>query len=166
LKQNAYWKVLIITAAFFTSPVLVVSQTRAPALTLRDVNGGTFRLSDHKGKVVLINFWATWCPPCRAEIPDLVKKQREYRSQGLKIVGITYPPEKLSAVRKFVARMKINYPVALGTEKTKRLFTSSETLPITVIIDRQGNVVDIVEGILLPEEFEDKVKPLILQASH
>lgn len=166
MKQNACCKVLVLAVAFFISPVLVGSQTKAPALTLRDVNGGTFRLSDHKGKVLLINFWATWCPPCRAEIPELIKKQREYRSRGLKIVGITYPPEKLSAVRKFVARVKVNYPVALGTEKTKRLFTSSETLPITVIIDRRGNVVDIVEGILLPEEFDDKVKPLILQASH
>ena len=157
-------KLLLIIALFLLSPISVHSQTKAPALSLRDTKGRTFRLSDHKGKVVLINFWATWCPPCRAEIPDLIKMQAQYRSRGLQIVGITYPPQKLSEVRKFAARLRINYPVVLGSRRTKLLFTASETLPVTVVIDRAGNVVDIIEGILLPEEFENKIKPLILNS--
>jgi|ERR1700752_797679 len=159
-------KVFLIGALLLVSPAPVRSQTRAPALSLKDIHGRTFRLRDLKGKVVLINFWATWCPPCRAEIPDLIKLQTQYGSQGLRIVGITYPPEKLSAVRKYRAKLRINYPLALGTKSTKLLFTSSETLPLTVVIDRNGNVVEIIEGILLPEEFENKVKPLIVQARH
>src|SRR4029079_6303779 len=76
-------------------------EPNAPQLTLTDLNGRTVRLSDYHGKVVLINFWATWCPPCRAEMPDLVKLQREHGKEGLQIIGITYPPEKKTRVRRF-----------------------------------------------------------------
>jgi len=134
---------------------------KAPALILRDLEGRNLRLTDYKGKVVLINFWATWCPPCRAEVPDLVKWQREYRGRGLQIIGVTYPPQTTKEVRRFVRNLKVNYPVALGTKQTKALFFQGETLPVSVIIDREGNVRDIIEGILLPEEFEQKIKPLL-----
>ena len=136
----------------------------APPLALKNLQGRTIRLSDYKGKVVLLNFWTTWCPPCRAEIPDLVRWQREYKRQGLQVIGITYPPEKLGEVRRFVRKFGVNYPVALGTKETKALFYQGENLPITVVIDREGNVRDLIEGILLPEEFEQKIKPLLRQA--
>ncbi len=137
------------------------SVRKAPALTLKDTQHRTFHLSDYKGKVVLLNFWATWCPPCRAEMPDLIKLQREYGAHGLQVIGITYPPEDIRAVRRFIKRLRINYPIASGTKETKALFDQSETLPLTVVIDRNGNIQDRIEGILLPEEFEQKVKPLL-----
>ena len=162
MKRTGWIRVVVLISLVFITPVMVLSQTvTAPALILKDTKGGTFRLRDHKGKVVLINFWATWCPPCRAEIPELIKWQRQYRSAGLQVVGITYPPQKLSVVRSFRAKLKINYPLALGTRATKLLFTRSETLPLTIVIDRAGNIVEIIEGILLPEEFENKVRPLL-----
>lgn len=133
----------------------------APALTLRDLRGRAVRLSDYRGKVVLLNFWATWCAPCRAESPDLVKLQRDYAGRGLQVVGITYPPESRAAVRRFVRSFKLNYPVLAGTRATKSLFVASQTLPFTVVIDREGRVRATVEGILLPEEFEEKIKPLL-----
>lgn len=165
MTRTVWSKVSLIVGLFLISSALVLAQTKAPALSLKDIKGQTFRLSDHKGKVVLINFWATWCPPCRAEIPELIKMQKKYRSQGLQIVGITYPPEKLGRVRQFRRRLRMNYPVMLGSKSTKVLFSSSETLPLTIVIDRTGNVVEIIEGILLPEEFEDKIKPLIFDTS-
>jgi|ERR1041384_583562 peroxiredoxin len=137
---------------------------KAPALTLNDIQGRSIRVSDYKGKVVLLNFWATWCPPCRAEMPDLVKLQREYAKQGLQVVGVTYPPETVKEVQRFVRKLGVNYPIALGTKATKSLFAQTETLPITVVIDREGNVRDTIEGILLPDEFDQKVKPLLKQA--
>lgn len=134
---------------------------KAPVLALRDLHGRTLRLSDYKGKVVLLNFWATWCPPCRKEIPDLIKMQREYRRDGLQVIGITYPPERKDRVRGFVKRLRINYPVTFGSKKTKFLFDQSETLPITIIIDRNGDIREVIEGIIFPEEFEQKIKPLL-----
>lgn len=153
-------KVLIFL--LLLSPIAATAQgTKAPALVLKDLRGRRVRLSDFKGRVVLLNFWAEWCPPCRAEIPDLVQWQREYRSRGLQVIGITYPPTDRIAVRQFARTLKINYPVVFGTAETKARFDQSETLPITVIIDRDGNIREIITGVILPEEFETKIEPLL-----
>ena len=139
----------------------IAQSAKKVELVLKDINGRTLRLADYKGKVLLINFWATWCAPCRSEIPELVKLQSKYKAQDLRIVGITYPPEDVSEVRQYVKNAKVNYPVAIGTKATKAMFTASETLPITVVIDRDGNVQHIIEGILYSDEFDEKVKPLL-----
>ncbi len=157
----------MLRAAVFASMLLALphialgQDTKALSLTLKTIEGRTVRLSDYRGKVVLINFWATWCPPCRAEIPDLVKFQKEYGKDGLQIIGITYPPEQRARVRRFTRRLKINYPVALGTRETKASFSADETLPLTVIIGREGTIRGIIAGILLPEEFNEQIKPLL-----
>src|SRR5215470_15121924 len=100
----------------------------APKLELKDVEGRALRLSDYKGKVVLLNFWATWCAPCRAEAPDMVKWQRQYKSKGLQVIGVTYPPEELAEVREFIKSIKVNYLIALGAEQTKAMFDKGEIL--------------------------------------
>lgn len=147
-------------------PVSVLAQASVPAphIVLKDLRGRNVRLADFKGKVVLLNFWATWCPPCKAEIPELVKWQREYKRKGLQVIGATYPPTNRRKVQSFVRQMKMNYPVWLGTKATKALFDPGETLPFTVVIDREGNVRTTIEGILLPEEFDEKVRPLLRQS--
>lgn len=146
-------------------PVFIFAQSnqsdKVPDLSLKDLKGKTVKIEDFKGKVVLLNFWATWCPPCLAEIPELIKWQKEYENQGLQIIGITYPPTNRSAVRNFVRKNKINYPILFGSNKTKAIFDSGETMPFTVIIDRKGRVKDFVKGIIFAEEFEEKVKPLL-----
>ena len=143
--------------------VAAYAQASQPAkLALKDIHGRALSLSDYRGSVVLVNFWATWCVPCGAEIPDLIKLQRKYRNRGLRIIGVTYPPEKLSEVRRFARQLRMNYRVALGTKASKSLFTPSETLPFSVIIDRDGVVRDLIEGIMYAEEFNQKVKPLLL----
>ena len=155
-------KIILLVALMLFVNAACLGQDSAPMeMTLKDIQGRYVRLSDYRGKVVLINFWATWCPPCRKEIPDLVKLQRDYGSRGLQVIGVTYPPQKLAEVRRFVQRTKMNYPVALGTKETKFLFSSTETLPLTIVIGTDGTIRDIIEGILLPEEFEQKIKPLL-----
>lgn len=119
------------------------------------------RLDDYKGKVVLLNFWATWCPPCRAEIPGLIKMQHRYRRKGLQVISITYPPERAGEITRFMRKLGVDYPILTGTKATKALFDQSETLPVTIVIDRRGNARECIEGILLPKEFDQKIKPLL-----
>ncbi|MDT5061029.1 MAG: hypothetical protein QOH63_1488 [Acidobacteriota bacterium] len=155
-------RVFLLVILLAALPTVAFAQTeKAPLLTLKDVRGRALKLSSYKGKVVLLNFWATWCPPCRAEMPDLINMQRLYRSRGLQVIGITYPPEEIGEVRRFIRKLGVNYPIALGTKETKALFDESETLPVTIVVDREGNVRERIEGILLPEEFEQKIKPLL-----
>ena len=143
------------------SLVLGQGEKPAPKLELKDVEGRALRLSDYEGKVVLLNFWATWCAPCRAEMPDLVKWQRQYKSKGLQVIGVTYPPEELAEVREFIKSIKVNYPIALGEEQTKALFDKGEILPVTIVIDKKGMIREVIQGIIFQEEFDEKVKPLL-----
>ena len=153
---------IIFSVWVIALPITVSAQVKqAPSVVLKDLRGRSVRLDSYKGKVVLVNFWATWCPPCRAEMPDLVKWQRQFRSKGFQVIGITYPPTYVREVRRFTRRIGVNYPILLGREKTKALFGFSPTMPFTIIIDREGQIRDRIEGILLPEEFEQKVKPLL-----
>jgi thiol-disulfide isomerase/thioredoxin len=152
---------MLVTALALSIGVSGQEAAKAPALILKTLQGRKLNLSGYRGKVVLLNFWATWCPPCRAEMPDLIKMQREYRGRGLQVIGITYPPEEIGEVRQFVRKLKVNYPIALGAKETRALFSQSETLPLTIVIDREGNIRQRIEGILLPEEFEQKIKPLL-----
>lgn len=133
----------------------------APAFELKDIKGRTLRLSDYKGKVVLLNFWATWCVPCRAEMPDLVKLQNEYRSKGLQIVGLTYPDYTRAAVRNVVRRLRLNYPILLGSRGIADKYDVGEVMPTTIVIDREGRIRTRILGILEPDEFEQSVKPLL-----
>ena len=154
---------LLLAFSLLVTPAVNLAQAPRPAppVVLKDLNGRTVRLTDFKGKVVLLNFWATWCPPCRAEIPELLRWQREHEGKGLQIVGVTYPPTNRRRVRSFLRAFKIDYPVLLGDKKTKALFDRGETLPFSVVIDREGKVRENIEGIVLPEEFDEKVKPLL-----
>ncbi len=154
-------KSILLSILVSTYPQAASSQTqRVPAFALKDVRGRMVRLSDYKGKVVLLNFWATWCVPCRVEIPELVKLQKEYQGQGLQIVGITVQKYQQRTVRSLAKRLAINYPILFGTQKVTRLFGLGEVLPVTIIIDREGIMRDRILGIMELEEFEEKVKPL------
>jgi hypothetical protein len=94
-------------------------------------------------------------------MPDLIRLQGKYRTNGLQVIGITYPPEKMREVRRFAGSIGVNYPIAIGTAATKSRFSKDETLPLTVVIDRHGKVRNLIQGILLPEEFDEKVRPLL-----
>jgi thiol-disulfide isomerase/thioredoxin len=153
--------IALLVLLVVSPPATLGQPQKAPSLALKDLRGRAHRLEDYRGKVVLLNFWATWCPPCRAEVPDLVRWQREYGKAGLQVIGVTYPPTDRTQVRRFLRRHRVTYPVLLGSKETKALFVEGETLPVTVVIDREGNVRERIEGILLPEEFEEKVRPLL-----
>jgi thiol-disulfide isomerase/thioredoxin len=133
----------------------------APAFTLKNLRGRTARLSDYKDKVVLINLWATWCAPCLAEMPELVKLQKEHGSRGLQVIGVTYPNDRRSSVRSMVRKFELNYPVLFGTPELLDAYQIGEILPVTIIVDRNGKIRDRILGIIEPEDFREKVAPLL-----
>lgn len=137
----------------------------APAWELKDLEGKPVKLSDFKGKVVLLTFWATWCPPCRTEIPDLIAMQNQYRDQGLVVVGISLDQTGAATVKSFATRMKINYPIVMGDEKTAEAYGNVEAIPSTFYIDREGNVAGVHTGGTDKATFEDAVKPLLAKSA-
>ena len=136
----------------------------APAWELKDLDGKAVKLSDFKGKVVLLNFWATWCPPCREEIPALIALQNQYKDRGLVVIGVALDSPGAAKVKAFADRMKINYPVVMGDAKTLEAYGNFQAIPTTFFIDRAGNVAGQHEGGADQALFEAAVKPLLEKA--
>ena len=132
----------------------------APDMAARTIDGRHIRLSDLRGKVVLLNFWATWCPPCRAEVPDLVRLQEKYQD-SLVIVGISEDEGDLDAVTRFVAEHRINYPVVMSTPAIAQMFPDIVSLPTTILVDRDGHVAQRHIGMLDPRRTELEVMATI-----
>jgi thiol-disulfide isomerase/thioredoxin len=132
----------------------------APAFTLTDLDGKRLSSADWRGKAVLINFWATWCGPCRAEIPDLIRLQEKYPDKLL-IVGLSQdldPPEK---VKEFAREMKMNYPVAMSSEEIERKFGGVFGLPTSFVIDTAGRIVQKHIGLRNPLLYETEIRALL-----
>jgi thiol-disulfide isomerase/thioredoxin len=142
-----------VTLRFFKDPATV------PDFTVVDLDGRRVSLADARGKVVIVNFWATWCPPCRAEIPALVALQEKYRDRLL-IIGISEDEGGPEMVKQYVAEQKINYPVALTTPEVSRLFPGVGALPTSFIIDREQRIVQKHVGMLNPLTTELETRSL------
>ena len=160
MKHNA----IIAFAALLLTPCLTskgAEPQRAPEWQLQSVEGKTVKLSDFKGKVVLLNFWATWCPPCRAEIPDLISLQQQYSPQGLVVIGVAMDQGGATVVKPFLKKMDVNYPVVLGDQKIAQLYGGIEVVPTTFVIDRRGQLVNQLRGAVGRPNFEAAIKPLL-----
>lgn len=138
-------------AVAFTAAALssqIVPNMPAPAFSIKALNGKTITLDSLKGKVAVLNFWATWCPPCRAEIPDFVAFYNANSSKGLEILGISVDTATASQVPGFVRNNKIPYPVAMFTEKIVRDYGPIDSIPTTFIVDKNGRVRHAEVGIV------------------
>src|SRR6185437_4440778 len=119
---------------------------RAPGFSLQDASGATLKLSDYRGKVVLLNFWATWCAPCQEEIPWFNEFERDYKSRDFAVVGVSLDQHGWDAVKPYIARLKVNYRVAVGDAMIAQLYGNVEGLPTTFLIDREGRIARIHLG--------------------
>lgn len=113
---------------------------QAPEFTLEDLKGSKISLSNLSGKVVLLNVWATWCGPCKKEIPDFIEAYEQYKDKGLEIIGISVDRISQSKVLQFTEKYKINYPVAMTTSKLTKDYGPFPAIPVTIIIDRNGKI--------------------------
>jgi thiol-disulfide isomerase/thioredoxin len=130
----------------------------APDFTLQSLDGKSMRLSDLRGKAVLLNFWATWCSPCKIEMPWFIELQKQYGSQGLQIVGVAMDDSSKEDIAKFASDMGVNYPVLLGKEAVGEAYGGVPALPETFFIGRDGKIVDKIIGLKGKAEIEDAIK--------
>lgn len=128
--------------------------------SIKDLDGKTLSTADWKGKVVLVNFWATWCGPCRAEIPDLVALQNKYRDQLL-VVGISEDEGPVDGVRKFAEQYKVNYPIAMTSPEVEKQFPGIVALPTTFFLDKDGRIAQKHVGMLHARETEATARLLV-----
>lgn len=119
----------------------------APDFALRDATGANLRLSAYKGKVVLLNFWATWCHGCTLEIPWLIQFQKTYKGRGFAVIGVSMDDDGWKAVRPFIGSEKVNYPVVVGNEKMAKPY-GLDAMPMTFLIDRQGRIAATSVGVI------------------
>lgn len=134
----------------------------APDLTMETLDGRQINLSEQKGKVILVNFWATWCSPCRKEIPDLINLYSTFQSEGLMVVGIAVDAEGASVVQPFVKKQRINYPIVVDTARTiESHFDAMYGLPTTYVVNANGQIVQRVLGIFPTEKMKPKLKEML-----
>lgn|SRR5208282_417508 len=140
-------------------PSTGLSQSKlAPDFSLQALDGTTVRLSDLRGKAVLLNFWATWCGPCKIEMPWFVDLQNQYGSQGLQIVGVAMDDASKEDIGKFAKDMGVNYPILIGKEAVGDQYGGVPALPESFLISRDGKIVDKIIGLRGKAEIEDAVK--------
>jgi len=150
---------VIACAARVGNPLL---NKPAPDFALVDLNGQTLRLAAYRGKVVLLNFWATWCAPCQVEMPVFAAWQRQHGPQGLQVIGISMDDDAAPA-RRLVERLKLNYPVAVGDERIGVRYGGVLGLPLTFLIDRDGVARARFQGETDMKVIENRLKTLLAQ---
>ena len=137
----------------------------APVWELSDVEGKSISSTNYAGKVVLLTFWATWCPPCRLEVPGLISLQKKFEKSDFTVVGISLDETGPKAVQPFLREFGINYPVLLGNEKVVGDFGGLQGIPTTYVIDRQGTIVAGFLGLTPEADLEKSIAPLLESAT-
>ena len=133
----------------------------APDFALQSLDGKTVHLSDFRGKAVVLNFWATWCAPCKIEMPWFVDFQKEYGPQGLQLVGVAMDDASPSDIADFAKQMNVNYPILVGKEAVGQSYGGIPFMPETFYIDRNGKIIDNAFGLKSKSEIEDDMKRII-----
>ena len=145
----------------YTEQFLQSERTPAPEFALKDANGATVTLAGYRGQVVLLNFWATWCVPCRAEMPWFQEFERSYKDRGFAVLGASMDEEGWGVVKPFVDEHKINYRMTIATAQMSELYGGIASLPTTFMIDREGRIAAIHTGLVSKSTYVKKIEELL-----
>jgi peroxiredoxin len=132
-----------------------------PDFALKDATGAVVKLSDYKGKVVLLNFWATWCGPCKIEIPWFMDFQKTYKDRDFAVLGVSMDEDGWDSVKPYVDEHKMNYRVLLGNDQVSQLFGSIDSLPTTIVIDREGRIASMHVGLVAKNTYQKEIEQLL-----
>lgn len=162
------WRVFALSLAVLVAVTAGCKQTPPVSkdakmlnFTLTDINNRQVDMRQHLGKVVIVDFWDTWCGPCRRGIPEFVELYNQYNSKGLEIVGVAFGRNGLDAVKKFTADYKISYTSALFNEEARGIYGSPPSIPTTYIINQNGEVAEKIVGYRPKAYFEQKIRELL-----
>ncbi len=133
----------------------------APAFKLKDSEGKDVQLSEYKGKVVLLNFWATWCGPCKIEIPWFIEFEQKFKDKGFAVVGVAMDEEGWEVVKPYITSKKVNYRILQGTDQTAELYGGVDSLPTTFLIDKNGKIAGVHIGLVSKSEYEKDINALL-----
>jgi peroxiredoxin len=144
-------------------PALKAEKDRkaAPHFTLKDATGAAVDLADYQGKVVLLNFWATWCGPCKIEIPWFIDFQQRYKDRDFAVIGVSMDDDGWQSVKPYVAEHKINYRIVIGTEEISQQYGGVEALPTTFILDREGRIASRHVGLVSKSDYQNEIVHLL-----
>jgi len=140
------------------------SRKAAPDFTLKDSQDADVTLSSYKGKVVLLDFWATWCHGCQIEIPWYMAFQTKYKDRGLAVIGVSMDDDGWKSVNPYLEQKKLNYPVVIGDQTLAKRY-GVEDLPVTLLIDRKGEIADLHAGMVDKDDFEREIQKLLQEKS-
>jgi cytochrome c biogenesis protein CcmG/thiol:disulfide interchange protein DsbE len=156
----------VVPARSASSVATVTARKAAPALSLKDASGKAHRLSDYKGQVVLLDFWATWCTGCKLEIPWFMEFDKKYKSEGLTSIGVAVDEEGWKTVKPYLSDHPITYPVVLGDfHVLEKTFGLPASLPVTLLIDRKGRIAQTHPGVVERENFEADIRLLLAESA-
>lgn len=133
----------------------------APEFSLKDVDGRAVTLAEYKGKVVLLNFWATWCGPCKIEIPWFADFEQKYKDRGFAVLGVAMDEEGWEVVKPYLTESKVNYRVVLGNDSIATLYGGVEALPTTFVLDRDGKIASTHVGLVSKSDYENEIMQLL-----
>jgi peroxiredoxin len=156
----AVWQSLLPSAPTQSGLKPPSGRSLAPDFSLKDISGKDVKLAELKGKVVLVNFWATWCEGCQVEIPWFVEFQKEYASRGLVVVGISLDDDGWKSVKPWIKEKKVNYPIVIGNEGLGKQY-GLVGMPLTALVDREGRIADVHQGIVQTTATQEKIRDLL-----
>jgi peroxiredoxin len=158
---------IVVACSTNTTPASAVKvkaedkRNMAADFTLKDADGKSVKLTDYKGKVVLLNFWATWCGPCKVEIPWFVEFEKQYKGQGFAVLGVSMDDEGWEIVKPYLAKSPVNYRMLVGDDVMAQKYGGIESLPTSFVIDRQGRIAATHVGLVERADYEGEIRELL-----